>query len=168
MKILLSIFISLICVNLTANEEFPVDIVNFVGAFEEANVNDVQEFIDQGFDVNSALMIQALGSHPLHVAVNRGDERLTRIILDAGAGADLPSSNTWTPLMTATFNGHISIVRLLLERGADPCTTNYWNKTALFWAEKQVSEHKEQPESQEVFQQIASILEEHDPSHSNL
>ncbi len=168
MRILLSIFISLICINITANEEFPVAVINFVEAFEEADINTVQKLIDQGFSVNSALMIQALGSHPLHRAVKRGDERLTRIILDAGADADLPSSNTWTPLMTATFNGHINIVRLLLERGADPCTTNYWDKTALFWAEKQILEHKKQLESQEVFKQIASILEGHDRSHSNL
>jgi ankyrin repeat protein len=53
-------------------------------------------------------------------AVLDGDLAGVQQLLDLGRWADKPDSNGMTPLMLAVLNRDILIVRLLLERGADP------------------------------------------------
>ncbi len=40
----------------------------------------------------------------------------------------------FTPLMVASYEGHLDIARLLIERGADMEAKDYDGKTALDWA----------------------------------
>ncbi len=45
---------------------------------------------------------------------------MAKILLDAGAQVDAHGIDGWTPLHSAASQGHAELVRLLLERGADP------------------------------------------------
>ncbi|CAG7837994.1 unnamed protein product [Allacma fusca] len=72
------------------------------------------------------------GLSPLILASVRGEETMVRVLLDAGADPDIetppngpnfPHSNSetqhWTALTFASLMGHINVVKILLERGAN-------------------------------------------------
>ncbi|RDW62934.1 uncharacterized protein DSM5745_10045 [Aspergillus mulundensis] len=66
------------------------------------------------------------GQTPLACAIATGDERIFKLLLEAGANIDAPSKNEMTPLMLATGDSRVGFVRSLLDSGAD-CLT-YCNK----------------------------------------
>jgi ankyrin repeat protein len=61
---------------------------------------------------------------PLHSAVSRLQSDVVRILLEAGANADVRQSAGWTPLHAAAMNGDLVSAELLLAAGADPTATN--------------------------------------------
>ena len=66
-------------------------------------------------------------------------KRIAKLLLDGkyeGKGADinLRSSDGWTALTWASYNGHEAVVRLLLERGANVTLRTTSGHTALGWA----------------------------------
>jgi outer membrane protein assembly factor BamB len=78
-----------------------------------------------------ALMVSSLGAQPtlqeslnaqlLH-AVGRGDEAAVAELLEKGADVNTESDRGTTPLYIASEQGYVDVVRILLERGADPDT----------------------------------------------
>jgi ankyrin repeat protein len=70
-------------------------------------------------DINAA---GADGFQPLGLACYFGHEEVARFLIGAGAGVTLASKNTMQvqPIHAATARRSVSIVRLLLENGADP------------------------------------------------
>jgi len=56
----------------------------------------------------------------MRAAVMNGSVALVRCLLDLGVAVDEKDQSGMTPLFVACLNGHEAIVRLLLERGADP------------------------------------------------
>jgi ankyrin repeat protein/ribosomal protein S18 acetylase RimI-like enzyme len=59
------------------------------------------------------------GQHaPLHLAADRGDGELVRVLLDAGADTEIAEGGGATPLHFAAWRGFVEIARLLLDRGA--------------------------------------------------
>lgn len=56
----------------------------------------------------------------LHDAAGSGNLALVRQLLSLGSNIDLPNHNNETPLNEATQTGKLAVVKLLLERGADP------------------------------------------------
>ncbi|MGG7567469.1 ankyrin repeat domain-containing protein [Rhodovulum sp. DZ06] len=66
------------------------------------------------------------GETPLHVCAIRGDLDGARLLLDAGAKLDAPGEDGFPPLQEAAAQGHAALVRLPLERGADPDAPNDW------------------------------------------
>ncbi len=67
------------------------------------------------------------GWTPLHLAAFFGNTEAARLLVEAGAPLDAKSRNSLanTPLNAAAAGDHRDIVRLLLERGADPNTRQH-------------------------------------------
>ena len=56
---------------------------------------------------------------PLHLALEKGHLKVTRVLLDRGADLTARDERGLTPFHLAIQNGHAKVVRFLLERGAD-------------------------------------------------
>jgi len=58
----------------------------------------------------------------LHFFCEQGDMQITKLLLDAGADTEIVEKESgWTPLWFAATNGHLGVVKLLLEYGAKKC-----------------------------------------------
>jgi ankyrin repeat protein len=107
-------------------------------AASEGNIEKLRTLIEQGADVN-AKDIDDLA--PLHHAAWKGDKKCVELLLAKGAAVDIrggkesllgifdifvlvpayilaPSSNE-TPLHIAAQQGHLEVVKVLLDHGAD-------------------------------------------------
>ncbi|KAE8136096.1 hypothetical protein BDV38DRAFT_294135 [Aspergillus pseudotamarii] len=77
------------------------------------------------------------GDTPLKIAATAEGERYTHVVeilLNAGVNIDAPSRKGVTPLMLACRHGHVSTVRLLLDRGADCSRHSEDGYTSLHYA----------------------------------
>jgi len=125
-----------------------------------AGVEDIQQAIDMGVDVNardevgkSALhwvaganpgvitaLITAGGDvnakdkwdrMPLHFVAATGTVENIKLLLDAGAEVNAPTANDWTPLHGAAKFGRAENVVVLLEAGADATARTEMGESAL-------------------------------------
>ena len=55
-------------------------------------------------------------------------------MIAAGADANVPTPEGVSPLMTAIDNDHNDVAKLLLDKGANPNTWDWWGRTALYIA----------------------------------
>ncbi|EFW99563.1 glycerophosphodiester phosphodiesterase gde1 [Grosmannia clavigera kw1407] len=81
----------------------------------------VQTLVDAGVDINWQ---DETGETALHIAARFGHHRCAKILLAGSntqkASPDLPEKSfAWTPLHISAVDGHLSVVRLLVETGAD-------------------------------------------------
>ena len=85
------------------------------------------------------------GSWALRSACSKGDERIVRALLEAGASAWINDQSDhhlrWTSLIFAARSGCAEVVSLLIEWGADleKCDTEGWS--ALLWAGRESYRH---------------------------
>ena len=87
--------------------------------------------IEKGADVNKK---NSLGKTPLHMAVINSDEKCIELLLNSGADIESKDNKGITPLMNAISHGvKNNITILLLEKGANPNSTDTNGKTALFY-----------------------------------
>ena len=71
----------------------------------------------------------------LHAAAE-GDSTLVEALLGAGAYINGTNYNLQTPLIRAAFFGHVDVVRVLLDHGADADSKDRLGLNALDWATK--------------------------------
>jgi ankyrin repeat protein len=112
------------------------------------NADAVKLLLSKGADPNAATVpvIQRVSNGPtefgsltpLLVATLSGSPETVRTLLDAGAQVNARDVRGMTPLMTAIASDHAdpSIVRMLLDHGADPALKSNARETALDWARK--------------------------------
>ena len=84
---------------------------------------------------SSASYVQS--THPLYYAASFGLFEVVRIILDTEKGLDinvLGGRAHSTALHVAVYRDHIDVVRLLLERGAEPNIPNNIGESPMYWA----------------------------------
>ena len=101
----------------------------------EGRMSDVRRLLKDRVDVNAA---DEAGSTPLHFASQQGYDEIAEALLDAGALVDVKDSWGNTPLWKAVFafQGDPRLVRLLLERGANPDAVNNSGRTPRGMAAK--------------------------------
>jgi len=63
--------------------------------------------------------------------IKQGDEEGLRAALNGNLSSNLANPNGWTLLMLAAVEGHVTLGRMLLERGAKTNATNNKGQTAL-------------------------------------
>lgn len=99
----------------------------------KGHLTQAQRLIERRAEVNKP------GWAPLHyAATNAGPESMpmVRLLLEHHAYIDAESPNRSTPLMMAAHYGSPSVVKLLLEEGADPLLKNEQGLTAIDFANR--------------------------------
>ena len=73
------------------------------------------------------------GDAPLNLAARKGHLAVVKCLLDHGARINQISQRIFpmTPLQSASFSGQVEVVKLLMERGADPSITEKYGLTPL-------------------------------------
>jgi ankyrin repeat protein len=70
----------------------------------------------------------------LHVAAQRGNRRIVRLLLENNADCSKKDSAGLTPLLHATIEGHEAVTDLLLSHGASLHDVDNDHRSALHWA----------------------------------
>jgi ankyrin repeat protein len=101
-------------------------------AAREGELESARALVNAGADVNQTT---EYGWTPLLTAVNNRNYALAKLLIERGADVNLANKGGWTPLYLATDNrnieggdypvpkpdlDHLEIIRLLLDRGANP------------------------------------------------
>jgi ankyrin repeat protein len=101
-------------------------------AAREGDLESAKALVEAGADVN---LTTEYGWTPLLTAVNNRNYKLAAYLLERGADPNLANKGGWTPLYLATDNrnieggdypvpradlDHLEIIKMLLDRGADP------------------------------------------------
>ncbi|MGH0163225.1 UNVERIFIED_CONTAM: hypothetical protein FKN15_057713 [Acipenser sinensis] len=73
-----------------------------------------------GEDVNRTL---EGGRKPLHYAADCGQTEMVEFLLSKGADINAPDKHGITPLLSATYEGHVTCVKLLLSKVLLLCFT---------------------------------------------
>lgn len=76
------------------------------------------------------------GWTPLHYAASGGNVEMVRWLLEQNAYIDAPSVNLTTPLMMAARERQPTLVRILVQEGADPSLRNETGLTAADYAQR--------------------------------
>ena len=101
-------------------------------ACENGNIDVIQRFINDGFDINQEL--DEYGWTPLIFASDNGHKEIVEMLMRAGADIEKADKYGWTPLIVAINNGHKEIVEILIRAGADIEKANKYGWTPLIIA----------------------------------
>jgi ankyrin repeat protein len=104
-----------------------------LAARRAGNSRTVQLLLEHGADATEG----KAGHSPVLAGAASGDLETVRLLLDAGAKADDfpgwtkpsvadPAPSMRTPLMWASYHNEVRMIRLLLQRGADPNQSTYY------------------------------------------
>ncbi|MBS0204831.1 MAG: ankyrin repeat domain-containing protein [Planctomycetes bacterium] len=102
-------------------------------AASEGNLNDVKFHLRR--DPEALHRSNDFGMTPLHLAADKGQDRVVEILLQAGADVNVPNANVQaTPLQYAATGGFVQAVRVLLDANANVNATDSVGRTPLMWA----------------------------------
>jgi ankyrin repeat protein len=117
---------------LNVNVSYPDNYSALMVACEEADLSIVHDLISRGALINT---FNDYGNSPLILAAFYGRNDIVQELLNHGALINSMSpQRTWTALMSACEQNHLSTVRLLLDNGADLNAINNDNINALQFA----------------------------------
>lgn len=108
-------------------------------AIENNNVKSAKTMIKNkdslGININDT-GVRGDGYSALHKAVDKGNDEIVKILIDAGADVDIRTTDYFenTPLLLAAYNGNLTIAKLLVEAGADIDIDNSEDTDAPFAA----------------------------------
>jgi ankyrin repeat protein len=125
--------------------------VDFITAIQAGNTDAVKQYLadgmspdtpdamdklepnDPSFNRRANRSNRCVGLSALSSAACLGQTEVCKILLDAGANANIqePKEAMQTPLMIAIKNGQLSVMHLLLERGADCLLSDVVGNTAM-------------------------------------
>mmetsp|Transcript_38459 Transcript_38459/g.69315 ORF Transcript_38459/g.69315 Transcript_38459/m.69315 type:complete len:299 (-) Transcript_38459:183-1079(-) len=120
-----------------------------------------KELIGKGARVSAALISNR--NEPIHEAANAGAEEVCRVLIEASPEC-AESENAFgnTALHAATRSGSADVVKLLLDRGADPNKANHRGSTALhiacFLASNQKDSNTGDDKTVDPYLKIGAIL----------
>lgn len=96
------------------------------------NINVVSYLVSKNADVNA---LNKLGADPLTIALASGEAALARILLQNGSNPNLKwNKMNLTHLMNAARNGHLEVLKLLLDYSAEINAQDDKGNTALHYA----------------------------------
>ena len=87
-------------------------------AISNNNINEVKRFIRKNANLNSQIANTKVT--PLHLAVQKGNLDIVKILLEAKADPNLASIDGATPLHLAALSGNLGVVEALLKADAKP------------------------------------------------
>jgi ankyrin repeat protein len=126
-----------------ARANYPAAATALMGAAHNGNLELVRILLGREAPVNvssagEASVVQLGSVTALHFAVLSGNPDVVKALLDAGARVDLQDVRGMPPLMWAvsTDRPNVPIVRMLLEKGADPSTRSKVDESTVDWARK--------------------------------
>ena len=114
-----------------------------------AILNNEQPEFEKVLNENSAMNVSFVSSGkmtPLHTAAAYGRREMCEKLLSMKANVEAKNALGFTPLLSASINGHESVVATLLKAGADKNVTSIRGDTASSLA------------SQKGFTNVAAIL----------
>lgn len=125
------------CVRLTTNRVVALAPIQgdappvsaLVDAATAGKANVLRKLIRQGGDVNGT--DHGRSGRPASAAAAHGHLECLRILLDAGAGLDMPNAYGSTPMHDAAYSGELGCVTELLKRGASPNPTDANGNTPI-------------------------------------
>lgn len=78
----------------------------------------IKQLLDEGADINEEY--QAVGATALYFAVyNNASPETVKLLLERGANVNKGMNNGWRPIHLAVDNNNVTLVKLLLDHGAD-------------------------------------------------
>jgi hypothetical protein len=119
--------------------EFPLPYF-LVGTTIQNQKWGILEFFVDIFGINHVFPI---GWSFLNIAIRVNIPAMVTYILDLGADINMlvqVDNQPATPLILAIYEGHLEVVRLLLQRGANPNYTENGVRSAVSWAIESYSE----------------------------
>lgn len=75
-----------------------------------------------------------MGANPLHHAAWNGNRDIVKLLINDANYINQQMTNGWTPLHQATINSHITTMRYLLRKGANPNIPDIDGHTPIFTA----------------------------------
>lgn len=144
-----SIIIFSLSISVTVlGQQVDLDSINKAQSLSEAcynnNIEEVKQFVERGVDVNE---YDSWGWVPLLWACYYKNYDIVMYLLKKGADPNLKSRTMYnsipsgsTALMMAAYNGHVMLVKLLLNHNADKKVINHYGLSALSYARNADSE----------------------------
>ena len=111
------------------NNNIPENVVKLITASRDSNLACVQALLAQGLDPNTQ---DWRGFTPLMWAAMGAKEGVVKLLLSQpDINLEARSQRGMTALLVAAEWGHLRVVKLLLQRGADPAAVDNSGRTVL-------------------------------------
>ena len=91
-------------------------------------INKVEDLLIQGVDPNCRGHRQ---STPLHGAAGRGNEKISKRLIEYGAAVNAVNDYADTPMHNAAMYGHENVCKILIQYGADKNAINKGGQTPM-------------------------------------